>query len=117
MTDFPSPRSGPLGRWGGWVARHAHLVLGIWLVAIPLSFVVPLGVFGNPALFSRLHASDLDVPGQNRTGRELLARITPAASPCTTRVPISTSAVGASAHAADATTNSASPARNVRRRP
>lgn len=84
MTDFPSPRSGPLGRWGGWVARHAHLVLGIWLVAIPLSFVVPLGVFGNPALFSRLHASDLDVPGQNRTGRELLARITPAASPTVT---------------------------------
>ncbi len=84
VTAPPLPGGGPLRRWGGFVARHARLVLGMWLVAIPLSFVIALGVFGNPALFSRLHASDLDVPGQNRTGRDVLAAVTPAGGPTVT---------------------------------
>ncbi len=51
----------------------------------------------------------------------MIARIcgsmSPAVQPCSTRAPTSVSAVGASAHSAEAAVKPAVPARNIRRRP
>ena len=57
--------------WGSWVGRHARVVVGVWFVAVTLAFLAATGVVGE-GLFPRLHASDIEAPGENLIGRDLL---------------------------------------------
>lgn len=57
--------------WGSWVGRHARVVVGVWFVAVTLAFLAATGVVGE-GLFPRLHTSDIEAPGENLIGRDLL---------------------------------------------
>jgi len=43
----------------------------VWFVAVVVAFLAATGVVGE-GLFPRLHTSDIEAPGENLTGRDLL---------------------------------------------
>ena len=63
---------------GRLIAHHARWFLAIWIVLVAVGFAAVDGAFGNEALFDRLKADDApQVPGQAKTGAELLAKADP----------------------------------------
>ena len=62
-----------LERTGRLVARHARTVVVVWVVAVVLGLGTALGAFGGPSLFDKLTNGEPEVPGESRTGRDLLA--------------------------------------------
>lgn len=67
-----------LERLGRFEARHARLVTLGWVLAVTAATTVALGGFGGGSLFGRLSSGEPSVPGENRTGRDLLAAQSPA---------------------------------------
>ena len=61
-----------LERLGRFEARHARLVVVGWLLAVAAAFSLALGLLGGGALFDRLSSGEPTVPGDSRTGRDLL---------------------------------------------
>ncbi|MFE3195257.1 MMPL family transporter [Nocardia sp. NPDC059240] len=57
-------RPGPLGRWGGFLARHRWTVIGVWLVLIAVCGAA------YPALHARLGAPNYAVPGSTSAQAE-----------------------------------------------
>ena len=75
MSDEPAPRGrSALARLGAGLAHRPWLAVGIWLVVIVASFGAATGAFGGNSLFDRLHSGEPAVAGENRDGRDLLAR-------------------------------------------
>ena len=68
-----SPARTRLERLGRFVARHARPVVAAWLVAVVLGLGTALGAFGGTSLFDKLTNGEPEVPGESRTGRDLLA--------------------------------------------
>ncbi|MGZ4601741.1 MAG: MMPL family transporter [Oryzihumus sp.] len=83
MTHTPSPASPPrttsparptrLARMGTVVGRHPWRVLGLWLVVVVLCFAAAAGALGGDSLFQRLTSGEPTVPGEARTGRDLVS--------------------------------------------
>ncbi|HEX8970857.1 MMPL family transporter [Oryzihumus sp.] len=81
MTPTPSPASAPappahptrLARMGTVVGRHPWRVLGLWLVVVVLCFAAAAGALGGDSLFQRLTSGEPTVPGEARTGRDLIS--------------------------------------------
>ncbi|GAB3589052.1 MMPL family transporter [Angustibacter peucedani] len=63
-----------LERLGRFEARHARWVAVGWVLVVVAAFAVALGAFGGGSLFGRLSSGEPTVPGENRTGRDLLAQ-------------------------------------------
>jgi RND superfamily putative drug exporter len=64
-----------LHAFGRLMAHHARWFLAGWVAIIVLGFAAVGGVLGNEGLFARLKAGDApQVPGDARTGQELLDR-------------------------------------------
>jgi RND superfamily putative drug exporter len=61
-----------LERLGRFEARHARVVVGGWVLVVAAAFALALGLLGGGALFDRLSSGEPTVPGDARTGRELL---------------------------------------------
>jgi len=60
---------------GRLIAHHARWFLAVWLLVVVAGFGAVGGLFGNEPLFARLQTSDApQVPGEARTGQELLTR-------------------------------------------
>lgn len=83
MTPTPSPasplratspaRPTRLTRMGTVVGRHPWRVLGLWLVVVVLCFAAAAGALGGDSLFQRLTSGEPTVPGEARTGRDLVS--------------------------------------------
>ena len=77
MTHTASPASPPratrLARLGAAVGRHPLRVVGLWLVVVVLCFAAASGALGGDSLFQRLTSGEPTVPGEARTGRDLLS--------------------------------------------
>lgn len=67
-----TPRT-PLERLGRFIARHARPIAAAWVVAVILALGTALGAFGTASLFDKLTTGEPEVPGESRTGRDLLA--------------------------------------------
>ena len=78
MTHTPSPEAAPpqtrLARLGTFLGHHPWRVLGLWLVAVALCFAAAAGALGGESLFQRLTSGAPTVPGEARTGQDLLSR-------------------------------------------
>src|SRR6478672_5349721 len=81
VTPTPSPASAlappshptRLARMGTVVGRHPWRVLGLWLVVVVLCFAAAGGALGGDSLFQRLTSGEPTVPGEARTGRDLVS--------------------------------------------
>ncbi|TKV57292.1 MMPL family transporter [Nakamurella flava] len=60
-----------LARLGRWIARHAGLVVVLWVVATALGFTLAVGGVGE-GLFARLATGEPSVSGEASAGRDLL---------------------------------------------
>lgn len=60
-------------RLGGWVGRHALVVVIVWFLASVAGLGSALGWFGNEALFGRLNQSAPSVPSESKTADDLLS--------------------------------------------
>ena len=65
-----------MDRLGRWVAHHPVSVLLTWAVVVVTGFLLASGAVGE-GLFGRLTSGEPDVPGESRTGRELLVAAAP----------------------------------------
>ncbi|HEX3005256.1 MAG TPA: MMPL family transporter, partial [Angustibacter sp.] len=54
-------------------ARHARVVVIGWVLVVVAAFALALGALGGGALFDRLNSGEPTVPGDSRTGRDLLS--------------------------------------------
>ncbi len=61
-----------LERIGRTTAGHARTVTLLWVAAAALALATALGAFGGGSLFDKLTSGSDNVPGESRTGRELL---------------------------------------------
>ncbi|MGN6302638.1 MAG: MMPL family transporter [Angustibacter sp.] len=61
-----------LERLGRFEARHARVVVLGWVLVVVAAFALALGLLGGGALFDRLSSGEPTVPGDSRTGRDLL---------------------------------------------
>ncbi|KQX66728.1 MMPL family transporter [Angustibacter sp. Root456] len=61
-----------LERLGRFEARHARVVVLGWVLVVLAAFALALGLLGGGALFDRLSSGEPTVPGDSRTGRDLL---------------------------------------------
>jgi uncharacterized membrane protein YdfJ with MMPL/SSD domain len=61
-----------LERTGRFLARHAVVVVGVWVVVVAGCLALALGAFGGGSLFDRLTSGEPDVPGETSAGRALL---------------------------------------------
>jgi putative drug exporter of the RND superfamily len=73
-----------LERLGRFEARHARVVAVAWLAAVVTAFLLALGVLGGGSLFDRLSSGEPTVPGDSRTGRDLLSAQSPVGPTVTT---------------------------------
>jgi RND superfamily putative drug exporter len=73
-----------LERLGRFEARHARVVALAWLAAVVAAFLLALGVLGGGSLFDRLSSGEPTVPGDSRTGRDLLSAQSPVGPTVTT---------------------------------
>ncbi len=62
-----------LERLGRFEARHARLVVVGWVAVVLAAFLLALGALGGGSLFDRLSSGEPTVPGDSRTGRDLLS--------------------------------------------
>lgn len=60
-----------LARLGRWIARHAGLVVLLWVLATVLGFALATGAVGQ-GLFARLASGEPTVGGEATAGRDLL---------------------------------------------
>lgn len=68
----PAPARSSLERLGRFCARRARVLVAGWVIAIALGLGTALGAFGGQSLFDRLTSGQPDVPGEARTGDEML---------------------------------------------
>ncbi len=78
VTDHDGPTAGRwwhdqpvLARLGRWIARHAGLVVLLWVPATVLGFALATGAIGQ-GLFARLASGEPTVGGEATAGRDLL---------------------------------------------
>ena len=57
---------------GAALARHARLVVVVWIVVTGLCYAGATGALGVPSLFSRLHQAEPYVPSESHEGSDLL---------------------------------------------
>lgn len=72
-SSHPDRARSGLTRLGAGLARRPGVVVATWVLLVLLGFAAAAGAFGNERLFDRLSTGEPTVPGENETGRELIA--------------------------------------------
>ncbi|WP_235545643.1 MMPL family transporter [Phycicoccus sp. Soil802] len=72
-APHPDRSRSALSHLGAALGRRPGVVVVTWVLLVLLGFAAAGGAFGNERLFDRLTAGEPTVPGENETGRDLIA--------------------------------------------
>ncbi|SDP05988.1 putative drug exporter of the RND superfamily [Pedococcus dokdonensis] len=72
-ASHPDRSRSALSRLGAGLGHHPGRVVVTWVLLVLLGFAAASGAFGNERLFDRLSTGEPTVPGENETGRDLIA--------------------------------------------
>ena len=72
-ASHPDRSGSALSHLGARLGRRPGLVVVSWVLLVLLGFAAAGGAFGNERLFDRLTTGEPTVPGENESGRDLIA--------------------------------------------
>ncbi|WP_457255533.1 MMPL family transporter [Pedococcus sp. P5_B7] len=72
-ASHPDRSRSALSHLGAGLGRRPGVVVVTWVLFVLLGFAAAGGAFGNERLFDRLTTGEPTVPGENETGRDLVA--------------------------------------------
>ncbi len=75
-TARGTARGTALSRFGSFTGRHPAAIVLVWLAVVVACFATAAGGIGGQSLFERLHTDEPSVPGEARTGQDLLSHET-----------------------------------------